>query len=148
MNTQKFALSGQDPIVRRFYQLNNRHFKYAKLHSYQKKAAYLMLTGKDSIVVRPTGGGKSLCYQVICLCIQPLLLIKYRQLVAAYGRGMVVVISPLRALIKDQGLKAQKFGLNAVLCLPDSKPTNLKGNFVHSPDWHLAFLTHRYRGPG
>ncbi len=53
----------------------------------QREAIEANLAGRDSLVVMPTGGGKSLCYQAP----------------AVYGdRGVTVVVSPLIALMKDQ----------------------------------------------
>ena len=55
------------------------------------------MSGRDCLLVMATGGGKSLCYQ----------------LPAAAGRGLVVVISPLIALMDDQTAAAREAGLAA-----------------------------------
>ncbi|HVT27546.1 MAG TPA: DNA helicase RecQ [Lacipirellulaceae bacterium] len=52
----------------------------------QREAMQCVLESRDSLVVMPTGGGKSLCFQAPALC----------------GEGLAVVVSPLLALMKDQ----------------------------------------------
>jgi ATP-dependent DNA helicase RecQ len=49
-----------------------------------------LLKGKDALVLLPTGGGKSLCYQVPGITL------------ARAGKGTTLVISPLIALMHDQ----------------------------------------------
>ena len=68
-----------------------KHWGYDRFLPLQREAMGCVASGRDSVVVPPTGGGKSLYYQV------PALL----------GQGPAVVVSPLVALMKDQvdGLK-------------------------------------------
>jgi ATP-dependent DNA helicase RecQ len=69
-----------------------RYWGFHQLRPLQEQAMRAVLEGRDSLVVLPTGGGKSLCYQA------PALL----------RGGLTVVVSPLIALMKDQvdGLRA------------------------------------------
>ena len=72
-----------------------RYWGFDELRPLQEEAIRAGLDGRDSLVVMPTGGGKSLCYQV-----PPLLA----------GRTDIVV-SPLISLMKDQvdGLRASGY---------------------------------------
>jgi ATP-dependent DNA helicase RecQ len=63
-----------------------RYWGYSDFLPMQKKAMECVGRGSDSIVVLPTGGGKSLCYQAPAIVLP----------------GMTVVVSPLISLMKDQ----------------------------------------------
>jgi ATP-dependent DNA helicase RecQ len=65
----------------------------------QREAVQAALDGRDSLVVMPTGGGKSLCYQLPALA----------------GGGLVVVVSPLIALMSDQWRRLQEAGVRAAM---------------------------------
>src|SRR6266850_7383691 len=65
----------------------------------QREAVQAALDGRDSLVVMPTGGGKSLCYQLPALA----------------GEGLVVVVSPLIALMADQAQRLTDAGVNAAM---------------------------------
>src|SRR6266699_1706787 len=75
-----------------------RHWGYQDLRPLQEPAMRAVLDSRDSLVVLPTGGGKSLCYQA-----------------PAVVRGdTTVVISPLISLMKDQVDSLQACGLPAI----------------------------------
>src|SRR5438067_8685392 len=71
---------------------------FRSLRPLQEQAIGAVLAGRDSLVVLPTGGGKSLCYQAP----------------AVYRGGTTVVISPLISLMKDQVDSLQACGVRAI----------------------------------
>src|SRR5271170_4241924 len=68
----------------------------------QREAVAAALEGRDSLVVMPTGGGKSLCYQLPALATDWM-----------PGRPLVVVVSPLIALMSDQLRRLSEAGVRA-----------------------------------
>ncbi len=72
-------------------------FKFEEFRPFQEDIIKHILNGQDALVVLPTGGGKSLCYQL------PALIFK----------GLTVVVSPLISLMQDQVMKLEQSGIRA-----------------------------------
>lgn len=92
-----------------------RHWGYSEFRPLQEKAMRATLAGRDSCVVLPTGGGKSLCYQAPAVVMG----------------GTTVVVSPLIALMKDQVDGLQECGVPAIQI--DSSQSQAE-QFAHMQD--------------
>jgi ATP-dependent DNA helicase RecQ len=75
-----------------------RWFGYSLLRPPQRRAISAVLSRRDTLVVMPTGGGKSLCFQVPAMMLD----------------GLTVVLSPLVSLMKDQVDTLVRKGMPAV----------------------------------
>ena len=78
-----------------------KYFSFSSFREGQEDAINAILEKKDCLCVLPTGAGKSLIYQFIATTIND---------------GIVLVISPLVSLMKDQVDTLNKFGIPAVFC--------------------------------
>src|SRR5882724_789166 len=89
------SLAGEDSQTP--LDLLRRVFGYASFRGQQQEIVEHVIAGGDAIVLMPTGGGKSLCYQLPAL-LRP---------------GLGVVVSPLIALMKDQVDALRQAGVRA-----------------------------------
>jgi ATP-dependent DNA helicase RecQ len=76
-------------------------FGYSAFRGQQEAAINQVLSGGDALVLMPTGGGKSLCYQIPAI------------LRAQQGKGVCIVVSPLIALMHDQVGALHELGIPA-----------------------------------
>ena len=103
-----------------------RHFGFREFLDGQESVIRSVLAGDDILVVMPTGGGKSLCYQLPALLLE----------------GITVVVSPLIALMKDQvdGLRAK--GIPATFInssLNDSEMNDRIARMIHG-EFRLVYI--------
>ncbi|MDO9236896.1 MAG: DNA helicase RecQ [Aquabacterium sp.] len=89
-------------------------FGYAAFRGHQQAIVDHVTGGSDALVLMPTGGGKSLCYQIPAIA-------RHRA-----GKGVTVVVSPLIALMHDQVGALEEVGvqaafLNSSLSLEDTQ---------------------------
>lgn len=145
-NTMDYFFSKETPE-----NILNNVFGYKNFRPLQRNVIQNVLDGRDTIAVMPTGGGKSLCYQIPALILD----------------GLTVVISPLISLMQDQVSQLKSLGIPAVflnstldaneyfeICKeirrgkikllylsPESLNTNRIQNLLHSENVFLSCLT-------
>ena len=76
-----------------------KYFGFREFLDGQEEVMSQILSGRDTLVIMPTGGGKSLCYQLPAMVME----------------GVTIVVSPLIALMKDQVDALERRGIPATL---------------------------------
>src|SRR5689334_10817472 len=87
-------------------QILQRVFGFPSFRRLQEQAVRQVVGGGDALVLMPTGGGKSLCYQVPALC----------------RSGTAIVVSPLIALMDDQVAALRQLGVAAAALHSELEP--------------------------
>ena len=100
------------------------HYGFDKFRPGQEKAIDNILAGKNSVIIMPTGGGKSLIYQLPALVLE----------------GVTIVISPLIALMKDQVDSLTKVGIPATFINSSIPPNETWQRIKSVSDGHYKIL--------
>lgn len=79
-------MNKQAPMMEQAQEMLQKYYGYPDFREGQKKIVHSLLDGRDTLGIMPTGGGKSICYQVPALLMP----------------GLTLVVSPLISLMKDQ----------------------------------------------
>lgn len=105
-------------------QILQQYFGYNNFRLEQASAVKNVIAKKDTFVLMPTGGGKSLCYQVPALVLE----------------GTAIVISPLIALMKDQVDALLANGISAAFLNSSMNPLEQNETFQKLKDGKLKLL--------
>jgi ATP-dependent DNA helicase RecQ len=100
------------------------YWGYSKFRSPQLEIINTVLANKDCIVLLPTGGGKSICFQVPTLIFE----------------GVCIVISPLIALMEDQVQSLTKIGVKAIALNSQLNQNELINTFDNIQFGKIKFL--------
>ncbi len=103
-----------------------KHFGFEDFREGQRDVIATILSGKDAVVVMPTGSGKSLCYQLPAMMME----------------GATLVVSPLIALMKDQVDALQARGLPATFinsAIPEAEQRS-RIESVRRGDYKLIYV--------
>ncbi|MBA2688151.1 MAG: ATP-dependent DNA helicase RecQ [Gemmatimonadaceae bacterium] len=111
------------------------HFGYDAFRAGQERAVESVLEGADTLVVLPTGGGKSLCFQVPALMLP----------------GLTVVLSPLISLMKDQVDTLTRKGLAAAFINSTLSSNDVQDRLARAANGEIKILymaPERFDSPG
>jgi ATP-dependent DNA helicase RecQ len=114
------------PLLQKSRDILQKSFGYDSFRPLQEQVLNSIYEGKDNLVIMPTGGGKSLCYQIPALVKD----------------GVTFVISPLISLMKDQVDQLQELGIAATFLNSSLKTDELRERLIdiHSLEYKLVYI--------
>jgi ATP-dependent DNA helicase RecQ len=101
-----------------------KYWGYEAFRPQQEEIIRSVLAGKDTLALLPTGGGKSICYQVPALAQE----------------GICIVVSPLIALMKDQAESLKKRGIGALVIYSGMSRADIIRTLENARQAYFKFL--------
>jgi len=109
-------------------QILKKHWGYDQFRPLQEEIVQSVMDGNDTLALLPTGGGKSICFQVPALAKE----------------GLCLVISPLIALMKDQVENLKKRGIKAEAIysgMSNYEMDRILGNAIYDADFKFLYVS-------
>lgn len=116
------------------HQVLTQYWGYTRFRPLQEEIVRSIMDGRDTLALLPTGGGKSLCFQVPAMAMP----------------GLCLVISPLIALMKDQEQQLKEKGIRAVAIISGMKKQEVEiamSNCIHGNYKFLYVSPERLMSP-
>ncbi len=106
------------------HEILKQYWNYDAFRPLQEDIVQSVINGKDTLALLPTGGGKSICFQVPGM----------------YFEGLTIVVSPLIALMKDQVTNLEKVGIAATYINSSLSPWQIDMRLQAAMDGKYKFL--------
>ncbi|TAE70633.1 MAG: ATP-dependent DNA helicase RecQ, partial [Bacteroidetes bacterium] len=105
-------------------QVLEKYFGYTAFRGKQEAIIQALLAGKNTLAILPTGGGKSICFQIPALCVP----------------GVCVVVSPLIALMRDQVMQLRRKGIGAAALVSGMSRQEVSAILARAVHEEIKFL--------
>ena len=114
-------------MLQKATEILSTYFGYDSFRNGQKQVIEQVLRGEDSLCIMPTGGGKSLCYQIPALMQD----------------GISLVITPLISLMKDQVDQLEQLGIPAALINSTLSTAELRSTMadIQSGEYRMLYIS-------
>ncbi len=115
-------------ISQRIHRILKEYWGYDGFRPLQEDIILSVLEGKDTLALLPTGGGKSICFQVPAMALE----------------GLCIVVSPLIALMKDQVVHLRAKGIKAAALYSGMSYSQIQDavqNVMFDPEYRFLYVS-------
>ena len=115
-------------ISQRIHRILKEYWGYDGFRPLQEDIILSVLEGKDTLALLPTGGGKSICFQVPAMALE----------------GLCIVVSPLIALMKDQVAHLRAKGIKATALYSGMRGSEIQDavqNVMFDPEYRFLYVS-------